>query len=369
MYLRYTFIFIVFLIVIATGEYLIYLSLHSLGLYKYLYVKNILLTLGILFPVMFVGSMFYGGEHFSIINSWIYTASAIWLGLLTYLVLTAFIISILVIINNYFGLNIPIRQISVVILAFAFATTVYGVYNANNPKVVNWEVNSPTLSPLWKGKKIAFVSDMHLGMVRQEKFTQKVVDIINKEKPDIAFNLGDLIDGPAFPYVKGMAPLNEINAPMGSYYVEGNHERYSAEYDLFKSYFPQKLNDITNKKVVVNGTQIIGIPFALGKNEDQIKKDLDSVSYDENIPSIVLMHDPKDTTKLADSNVSLVLSGHTHNGQFFPFTFLLDKLYGPYVYGIMNTKNTVSITSSGVGTAMPPLRVGTSPEIVVVTFK
>ena len=106
MYLRYTFIFIVFLLVIITGEYLIYLSFHTLGLYKYLYVKNILLTLGILFPVMFVGSMFYGGEHFSILNSWIYTASAIWLGLLAYLVITALIISILVIINNFLGLNI-----------------------------------------------------------------------------------------------------------------------------------------------------------------------------------------------------------------------------------------------------------------------
>jgi predicted MPP superfamily phosphohydrolase len=369
MYLRYTFIFIIFLIVIITGEYLIYLSLHSLGLYKYLSVKNILLALGILFPVMFVWSMFYGGEHFSIINSWIYTASAVWLGLLTYLVLAALIISTLVIVNNFFGINIPIRPISIILLALAFATTIYGIYNANNPKVVNWEVNSSALSPLWKGKKIAFVSDTHLGMVRQEKFMQKVVDIINKEKPDIAFNLGDLIDGPSFPYAKGMAPLNEINAPMGSYYVEGNHERYSAEYDLFKSNFPEKLNDITNKKVIVNNTQIIGIPFGSMKSEDQIKKELEDVLYDKNFPSIILMHDPKDTPKLADNNVSLVLSGHTHNGQFFPFTFLLDKLYGLYVYGITETGNTVSITSSGVGTAMPPLRVGSSPEIVIVTFK
>jgi predicted MPP superfamily phosphohydrolase len=369
MYLRYTFIFIVFLIVIITGEYLIYLSLHSLGLYKYLYVKNILLTLGILFPVMFVGSMFYGGTHFSVLNSWIYTASAVWLGLLTYLVITALVISILVIINNFFGLNIPTKQISIILLAFAFATTIYGVYNANSPKVTNWEVNSPALSPLWKGKKIVFISDTHLGMVRQEKFMKKVVDIINKEKPDIAFNLGDLIDGPSFPYAKGMAPLNEINAPMGSYYVEGNHERYSQEYDLFKSNFPEKLNDITNKKVIVNGTQIIGIPFASGKNEDQIKKELDNVSYDKTIPSIILMHDPKDTPMLASYNASLVLSGHTHAGQFFPFTFLLDRLYGKYAYGVNYIEKTVSITSNGVGTAMPPLRVGTTPEIVVVTFK
>ncbi len=369
MYLRYAFIFIVFLIVIITGEYLIYLSLHNLGILKYLYIKNLLLTLGIVLPAMFVGAMFYGGEHFSLLNSWIYTAGAVWLGILTYLVVAAFIISLLIMINNYFGFNIPIKEINIILIACAIGITTYGIYNANNPQIVRLEVLSQELSPLWKGKKIVFISDTHLGMVRREKFMKRIVDIMNSEKPDITFNLGDLIDGPSFPYEKGMAPLNDLKASFGNFYVEGNHERYSQEYPLFKSNFPKNINDITSKKVIVNDTQIIGIPFSMSASADQIKKELDQVSYDKSIPSIILMHDPKDTPILANNGASLVLSGHTHAGQFFPFTLILKKVAGKYNHGINYTDKTTSITSSGIGTAMPPIRVGTSPEIVVVTFK
>ena len=369
MYLRYLFISIVLLIVVITGEYLIYISIHRLGLFKYLYIKNTLLTLGIILPVIFMGAMIYGGKNFSLLNSWIYTAGAVWLGLLTYLVIVAFIISVLVLINNYTGFNIPINTITIILIFCAIATTIIGITNTNNIRITKVSVDSPILAPLWKDKKIVFVSDTHLGLVRREKFMKKIVDIINKEKPDIVFNLGDLIDGPSFPYKKGFAPMSELNPPMGNYYVEGNHETYNQEYKLFKENFPKNLNDITGKKVIINGTQIIGIPYGVMKNSDDINKELSEVSYDKTIPSIILMHDPKDTPRLADQNVSLVLSGHTHAGQFFPFNLLVKKIAGIYFYGLTYTKETPSITSSGIGTAMVPIRLETNPEIVVVTIK
>ncbi len=249
------------------------------------------------------------------------------------------------------------------------ATTAIGIINANNTRIVRIEVNSSVLSPLWKGKKIVFSSDTHLGLIRREKFMKKIIDIINNEKPDITFNLGDLIDGPSFPYTKGFAPISELKSPMGDYYVEGNHESYSQEYNVFKENFPKNLNDITGKKVMINNTQIIGIPYGAMKGANEINQELEQVKYDKNIPSIILMHDPKDTSKLADNGVSLVLSGHTHAGQFFPFTLLVKKIAGKYFHGLTYTKDTAEITSSGVGTAMVPIRVDTIPEIIVVTIK
>ena len=369
MYWRFFFIFIVFLIVITTGEYVIYLLFKQLNFFKYLYIKNILIILGIVLPLMFVGAMAYGSKHFSLLNSWFYTAGAIWLGIITYIFIATIIVSILILINNSLGFNWPIKGIYLVLIILALGITTYGIYSASNPRLIKWAVNSPSLASLWKDKKIIIISDIHLGDVRREKFMQKVVDIIKTEKPDIVFNLGDLIDGPAFPYGKGFAPIYELNPSLGNYYVEGNHEGYNMEYSVFKSNFPKNLNDITGKKIMINNTQIIGIPYGMMKSKEDIINELKEVTYDKNVPSIILMHDPKDIPYLAENNISLVLSGHTHAGQFFPFTLLLQKMYGKYNHGVAYTSNTSSITSSGVGTAIVPIRVGTTPEIIELTIK
>lgn len=369
MYLRYIFISILLLFITISGEYLLYVTFHTLGAFKYPYVKNIILILGVLLPTMFVGAMLYGGKHFSLINEWIYTVGGIWLVIFTYLLMGVATVLLLMLINNSFGFNLPIKLISFILITISTLVILYGIYNADYPRIVRMEINSPALAPLWKDKKIVIISDVHLGIIRQGKFMKKVVDIMNTEQPDITFNLGDLIDGPSFPYKEGFAPISLLNPPLGNFYVEGNHEGYSEEYPIFKANFPKNLNDLTDKKVIINDTQIIGISYDEQKTADEMNQELKQVGYDKNIPSIILMHDPKDIPMLANDGVSLVLSGHTHKGQFFPFSILVKMLDSKYFYGVTNTLNTVSITSAGVGTAMTPVRIGTTPEIIVLTIK
>ncbi len=369
MYSRYIIISIFILIIIFTSGGLVYISTLYLGLSKYLYIKNVLTTMGVILPIMFMGALLYGIKHFSLINSYIYTIGATWLGILNYLLLATFIISILFLTKNYFNLSIPVILVSWILIFCAVITTIIGIYNARNIRITNTEIPSSELAPMWKDKKIVFFSDIHLGMIYREKSMKKIVDLVNKENPDIIFIVGDLIDGPSFPYAKGLAPIQELKASFGSYYVEGNHEKYSGEYDLFRSNFPKNLNDITGKKVIVNDTQIIGIPNSGMKTKEDIDRELSSVSYDKSKPSIILMHDPKDTPFLAENNATLTLSGHTHSGQFFPLNLLVKKIAGKYFYGLTSTQNTKSVTTSGLGTAMVPIRVGTIPEIVVLHIK
>lgn len=369
MYLRYIFISILLLFVTIFGEYLLFVTFQALGAFKYPYVKNIVLTLGVLLPTMFVGAMLYGGKHFSPINTWIYTMGGMWLVVFTYLLMGVMVMLSLILINNSFNLSLPIKLISFILIIISTLVILYGIYNANNPRIVRMEITSPTLASLWKDKKIAIVSDVHLGIIRRGNFMKKIIDIINAEKPDITFNLGDLIDGPAFPYKEGLAPISELNPPLGNFYVEGNHEGYSEEYPIFKENFPKNLNDVTEKKVIVNGTQIIGIYYDEQKTADEMAQELNNVGYDKTMPSIILMHDPKDIPMLANNGASLVLSGHTHKGQFFPFSILIKMLDNKYTYGVTQTLNTTSITSEGVGTAMVPVRIGTNPEIIILTIK
>ena len=367
MRLRYFLIFIISFFVMVASEYLIYLSFHSLEIFNSLYLERALLLVGMIFPFIFITSMIYRQKHFSALNSWVYTVGALWFGIIFYLFVVAFIISILVLINNYLGFNLPIRFLTITLVCLALFVITYGIYNARNPKIVRWEIKSKTLAKLWKDKKIIFISDTHLGNMRREKFMKKIVDIINSEKPYITFNLGDLIDGPSFDYEKVFAPFDDLKATVGNYYVEGNHEGYSKEYSLFRSHFPKNLNDITNKKIIINSTQIIGLPYHK-KSKNKIKNELNVLGYNKNMPSIILMHDPKNTSVLVKNNASLVLSGHTHGGQFFPITVILKILHGAYFHGVYYTANTVSAISSGVGEAMPPIRIGTNSEIVVLTI-
>jgi hypothetical protein len=369
MKMHYISIFIISLFIIIVGEYLFYLSFNSLEILRYLKIEKIFFSLGIIVPIIFTATVIYSQKHFSKLNSWLYTVSALWIGVIFYLFMTSFIVVILIPIYQYFGINFPISLIIISILIIAFIISFYGVYNANNPKIVHFEVESKELSPLWKDKKIIFISDTHLGNMRGQKFMQKIVDIINSEKPDITFHLGDLIDGPSINYKKVFSPIENLNPPLGNYYTEGNHEGYSREYSVFKSNFPKNINDITGKKVILNGTQIIGIPYFKTKSKTKTEEQLNLVQYDKNMPSIILMHDPKNTPILAKEKVSLVLSGHTHAGQVFPVTILVKMFDGKYVHGVASTEETKSITSSGVGVAISPMRIGTIPEIVVLTIK
>ena len=369
MYIRYLFFFILFPLIVIVGEYLIYVLFNRLNLFQFSYIKNTFVVFGILFPIMFLGAMTYGIKHFSVLNSWFYTIGGIWLSLLNYIVVITLIAALLMLLNNFLNFNIPVQGIMFALIAIVFILIPYGTYKANNPKIVRFEIKSEALAPLWKDKKILVVSDIHLGETRREKFMQKIVDLINSEKPDIVFNLGDLIDGPSFPYAKAFAPLADLNPPLGNYYVEGNHEGYSGEYDVFKENFPKNLNDITSSKAIVNGTQIIGLPFSMDRTRDVLKKELELISYDKTKPSIILLHDPKETPILAENNASLVLSGHTHDGQFFPFTMIVKQIYGKYAHGVVYTNNTASVTSSGVGTAVSPIRINTEAEILVLQIK
>jgi predicted MPP superfamily phosphohydrolase len=260
-------------------------------------------------------------------------------------------------------------MISSILVILALGQVILGIINADNPQIVRWNVTSEKLSKDWNNKKIVIISDLHLGSVRREGFLRKIVDKIEKENPDVVFIVGDLIDGSSFPYEEWFKKLSPLKPQFGILYVEGNHEKYSQEYEKFKSGLPQFLNNLTDKKVIINNTQIIGLDYKTNESGDEINKELESLNYDKNKSSIILMHDPKNIASLSNEGVSLVLSGHTHGGQFFPFTILINILYKNYTHGVFYTGNTASITSYGVGTSLLPIRIGTVPEIVVLTIK
>lgn len=354
------------LAIIALGEYSVYSSFHEALYYSNPYLFYTFTLSLYVFPILLITTAILGFKYFSKIGSYLYVLSGIWLGLLIYLFMGSALLTFYITINFYHDFGVPIHTIGIDIFLIAVIIIIYGVYNALTPRIVKWQIKSSALLPLWRNKKIILISDTHLGHIQRDKFSQKLVATIANENPDIVFHVGDIIDGPTFPYKKSFDHFESLNPPLGTFYVEGNHETYSREYDTFKSHFPKNITDMTDKKIIINGTHIIGLSFNQYESKDQTKKRVLDLGYDISFPSIILLHDPKNSGALSDLEVSLVLSGHTHGGQFFPDNLILRSIYKSFSHGITYLKNTVSATTYGTGMTLLPIRIGTFPEIVVI---
>jgi hypothetical protein len=165
------------------------------------------------------------------------------------------------------------------------------------------------------------------------------------------------------------APLAKLVVPWGAYFVAGNHEEFSDSNKYFDAVKQSGVRVLNNEKITVDGLQIVGVHYRDSTNDDRFRAALRSAAVDRNRASILLTHAPDRVSITEQEGISLQLSGHTHGGQFFPFTWITSRLYGKFVYGLQRLGNLMVYTSYGAGTWGPPLRVGTKPEIVLLQFE
>ncbi len=316
-------------------------------------------------PLVFIFTMAIGMKHYSTFLVIAYTKSVMWLGAFLFFFCGAILLWLLYLIEIFVGIEMPLIVLAWIITLSTIICLSYGIWNASRPRITKRTISSMALSKDWKDKTMVLVSDIHLGLIRQGKFLTKVVNLINAQNPDIVFIAGDIIDGPKFPYENELAPLKNLRAPLGVFYTPGNHEAYNQEPDQWKPLVKAATKMLVDEKMLVNGTQIIGLDYASETPSESTAKLLHT-GFDKTIPSIVILHDPRHAKALQEAGVSLVLSGHTHRGQFFPMTIIVKLIYKKYTYGQTVYKGNTSITTSGVGTAMTPIRLGTNPEIVVI---
>ncbi|HEX3372529.1 MAG TPA: hypothetical protein VHS08_08420, partial [Candidatus Acidoferrales bacterium] len=105
------------------------------------------------------------------------------------------------------------------------------------------------------------------------------------------------------------------------------------------------------------------------KNIERFRKILKNADLDPVVASVLLVHDPNLLPIALEAGISLQLSGHTHRGQFFPFTIIVKRIYGIYAYGLQRFHQLQVYTSCGAGTWGPPMRLGSNPEIVLIRFE
>lgn len=299
----------------------------------------------------------------------VYKASAIWLGLLSFLFLAAAGSWIIFAVTRLAGLDINFHRMVEVLFGFAVVAGVYGVFNASWTRITRATVRLANLPEAWRGKKAALISDLHLGHVRNGSFLRRMVAKILKEEPDAIFIAGDLYDGTAIDAHRAAEPLKELAAPQGVYFVAGNHEQFQDDSKYLNAVAAAGVRVLSNEKVEVDGLQIIGVPYGNAAHHGRFAAVLHAIDLDRDRASILLTHAPDHPEIAEAAGVSLQLSGHTHLGQFIPWSWMARRVYRQFVYGLSRIGKMQVFTSSGAGTWGPPLRLGSNPEIVMLKFE
>lgn len=256
-----------------------------------------------------------------------------------------------------------------VLFGSAFVVAALGFINARFVRLRRISVRLANLPESWRGRRAVLASDLHLGNLNGLAFSRGISSMIARLAPDIVFLPGDMFDGSGADTDKLAAPFRNLAPRFGVYYVTGNHEEFGHAEHYTEAIARAGIHVLNNEKAVVEGFEILGIPYHDSTYPIRVKATLELLHPNREAPAILLLHAPTRLPTVEQAGVSLMLSGHTHKGQLFPFTWLTRRVFGKFTYGLHNFGALTVYTSSGAGTWGPPMRVGTSPEIVEITFE
>jgi len=319
--------------------------------------------------VSFVSASVLAFRYTNLVLRAFYRAAAVWLGLLSFLFIAAILSWIIFGVSRIAGVHLNFHHLVQWMFGAALVTGAYAVLNVSWTRITRTSVRLANLPESWRGRKAALISDIHLGHVRNGSFLRRMVTTILRETPDAIFIAGDLYDGTAIDEARAAEPLSKLSAPHGVYFVAGNHEQFGDDSKYLNAIASAGVRVLSNEKVEVDGLQIVGVPYRNATQNAHLASVLQNVRLDRERASILLTHAPDYPEVAEAAGVSLQLSGHTHLGQFIPWSWMARRIYRQFVYGLSRIGKMQVFTSSGAGTWGPPFRLGSNPEIVMLQFE
>ena len=257
---------------------------------------------------------------------------------------------------------------SVGLVGYGFATAV------GPPDLLRVPVRLRKLDPAFAGYRIAVVSDIHLGPLAGRAHTERIVEMVNAATPDLVAIVGDVVDGTVEELGPAAAPLRDLVARDGTYFVTGNHEYFVDDpfawlRELERLGMRPLRNENTRLRRGPAVLNLAGVNDLEGESHSDAP-DLNAAldGTDPAAPTVLLAHQPVMVTEAAARNVDLQLSGHTHGGQMWPFHYLV-RTAQPSLAGLSTIDGTQLYVTRGAGFWGPPVRVGAPPDITVLTLE
>ena len=263
--------------------------------------------------------------------------------------------------REFFKKGLDIGAISVVI-----ATNAKAIDNARD---IELEVVDVKINNLTQPYSIVQLSDIHIGGLIDKEFINSLVKKVNILNPDVIVITGDLVDTKLAFAKAALDELKNLNSKFGTYFIVGNHEYFHGVKPIIDYVNSLGIKTLENENVYIgpkdNGFYLCGVYDRFGNRYGAYKPDINKALENTNThPTVLLAHQPKFIEEIENTvGIDLILCGHTHGGQIFPFNFLV-KLQQPYVRGL-NTHNefTQVYINKGTGFWGPPMRLGASSEI------
>jgi len=308
---------------------------------------------------------------------------AIWFAFLVYFILSLLFIDIIRLLNSWFIFFPEIitsnyenakKITAIVVIAFVGLIVFLGNLNKRNIEIRNVEITIPKGESKLNELNIVMASDIHLSPIDGERLLSRIVDKMNSLNPDIILLAGDIVDDKAevLETQKIGESFRRLKSRYGVYSINGNHEfinevescvRYAENFGIK---FLRDKSELIDSSFYVIGREDSAMPQFTGKqrkNLEELVKDLS-----DKYPKILLDHTPFKLEQAQQNNIDLQLSGHTHHGQIWPANLITKMIY-EVSWGYKKKGNTHYYVSSGAGTWGPPVRTGSSSEIVNIKVK
>ena len=308
------------------------------------------------------------------IPNWLYFLFSLPIGILFLLFSTSIIYDISRVIlfktpmshkrRNFFKRSLDIS-------AFVAATSLSAksIYNARHIELEKVDIK---INGLQKSYKIVQISDIHIGGLIDKDFMHTIVERINACKPDVVVITGDLVDVKLEHALEAIGELRALKSRYGTFYIVGNHEYFHGIEQIIASVKNLGIRVLENENVYVGeegkGFNLAGVYDIFGYRKEKYMPDIQKALRDKKeAPTILLAHQPRFIAEVKDG-VDLMLSGHTHGGQLYPFKFLV-QIVQPYIEGLHQHNDKLQIyVNKGTGFWGPPMRLGSSAEITEITL-
>jgi predicted MPP superfamily phosphohydrolase len=215
------------------------------------------------------------------------------------------------------------------------------------------------------GFRLVQISDVHVGPLLRKDWVAHVVNQIRGLSPDLVAITGDLVDGSVHELREHVAPLSSLKPPHGVFFVTGNHEYYSGVEEWYAHLPTLGVRPLRNQRVeVAPGLDLAGIEDPTGSPDLEAALE----GRDPARALVLLAHQPRQFLEAAKREVPLTLSGHTHGGQIWPFSWVV-ALVQPYLAGLHRRGSSQLYVSRGTGFWGPPMRVFAPAEITLIKLQ
>ncbi len=290
------------------------------------------------------------GRH-NVFTSWFYRFGMLWMGLV--------VIGCLVIFPAWLASLIHIEVPIWIVLLTTGALAIGGILAATLPRVKT--ITLP-IDGLKKPVTLIHISDVHIGEIYGPRYLRKLVTMANSKSPDVVVLTGDLFDGGGVMYKDMIDPVRGFSAP--TLFITGNHEVYEGVYKTTHMVAEHGIVVLDDQIKTIAGIQFVGVSYPLDLGDDKHRTIVELAKrVDRKKPIVLLRHEPKRLDDATYLGADLMLCGHTHNGQIWPFNLIV-KLFYEHAVGLHKKDQTMIYITPGAGTWGPPYRIGSRAEIV-----